>query len=148
MSKKIKSVSAGVVITDGQQLLLGHVTNGRHWDLPKGRVDPGESALQAAVRELREETGLVVEQHQLIQLGIYDYKPKKDLHLFLWPQTVMPDPSTLTCESMFDGPWGRQPELDQFVVVDWLQLDDFCAQSMLRVLRILERRAKELVENA
>lgn len=27
------------------------------WELPAGRIDPGESALQAAKRELREETG-------------------------------------------------------------------------------------------
>jgi bis(5'-nucleosidyl)-tetraphosphatase len=31
---------------------------GRHWDFAKGHVDPGESDLQAAVRELREETGI------------------------------------------------------------------------------------------
>jgi len=28
------------------------------WDLPKGHLDPGETADQAALRELREETGI------------------------------------------------------------------------------------------
>ncbi|MFO0447903.1 MAG: bis(5'-nucleosyl)-tetraphosphatase [Pseudomonadota bacterium] len=30
----------------------------RNWDLPKGRLEPGESPFEAAVRETREETGL------------------------------------------------------------------------------------------
>jgi 8-oxo-dGTP pyrophosphatase MutT (NUDIX family) len=30
----------------------------RNWDFPKGEVEPGESPLEAAVREAREETGL------------------------------------------------------------------------------------------
>lgn len=29
-----------------------------HWDLPKGKLEPSETALQAAERELMEETGL------------------------------------------------------------------------------------------
>jgi len=31
---------------------------GRHWDFAKGHVDKGETDLDAAVRELREETGI------------------------------------------------------------------------------------------
>lgn len=30
----------------------------RNWDFPKGRLNPGETALDAALREIREETGL------------------------------------------------------------------------------------------
>lgn len=31
----------------------------RNWDLPKGRLEPGETTLDAARRETREETGIV-----------------------------------------------------------------------------------------
>lgn len=34
------------------------------WELPAGRIDPGESQLEAAKRELREETGYVAKRWQ------------------------------------------------------------------------------------
>lgn len=37
--------------------LILHYTEG-HWDLPKGKLEPGETNLEAAIRELKEETGL------------------------------------------------------------------------------------------
>jgi 8-oxo-dGTP pyrophosphatase MutT (NUDIX family) len=49
----------GVVIRDGQVLLLLNARG--EWDLPGGRPDRGEDHRAVLVREVREETGLVVE---------------------------------------------------------------------------------------
>jgi 8-oxo-dGTP pyrophosphatase MutT (NUDIX family) len=141
MSKN-KAVSAGVVITDGDSLLLAHVTNGHNWDIPKGRMDEGETAIESAIRELREETGLETDASNLTTLGLYNYKPKKDLHLFLWRVGSMPDPTQLVCTSYFSGPKGRQPELDAFAVVSWDNIEKYCAPALVKVLRILEKRAR------
>lgn len=142
MSKKL--LSAGVVITNGELLLLGHVTNHKYWDLPKGQVDAGESALHAAVRECGEETGIQVPTHELRMLGLYDYKPKKDLQLYLWSVKHMPDPDTCVCKSKFKnrkGIW--EPELDAFMCVTWDQLHEYCQPAMVRVLSILEKTARD-----
>lgn len=147
MSKK-KQISAGVVITDGESLLIGHVTNAEHWDLPKGGVDPGESPRDAAVRELREETSLVVHPQQLTVLGLYDYKPKKDLYLFVWPVSEMPDPTKLVCDSTFKSKRGTQPEIDLFKVIPWSMIDSYCVPDLCKVLRILENKARGTATNA
>ena len=51
--------AGGVVFDDeGRVLLLGRL--GGTWVFPKGHIDPGEDALQTAIREIEEEAGLKV----------------------------------------------------------------------------------------
>jgi 8-oxo-dGTP diphosphatase len=60
----------GAVIKDGRGRLLlikrGHAPGAGLWSLPGGRIEPGETDTEALVREIREETGLVIETAQLI----------------------------------------------------------------------------------
>jgi 8-oxo-dGTP pyrophosphatase MutT (NUDIX family) len=141
MSKKI---SAGIVITDGDHVLVGHVTNHTHWDIPKGGINQGEPPLQAAIRECMEETGIQVPVSELQVLGMYAYKPKKDLMLYLWCVKQMPDATTLKCDSKFTNTKGiQQPELDAFACVKWEQISEYCQPDLVKVLKILEKKARD-----
>ncbi len=54
-------ISAGCVVfvreNAGLQFLLLHYSKG-HWDFPKGHIEGNESAEEAMLRELKEETGI------------------------------------------------------------------------------------------
>lgn len=111
-----KDTSCGVIISDGERLLLGHATRSPRWDIPKGIAEPGETLVAAAARELHEETGLVAPKADLHPLGVYPYLPRKDLALFLWPRppAAMPDPTALACTSHFVWNGRELPEFDRF----------------------------------
>lgn len=50
--------SAGGLVVRGDEVLLIATAGGRRWQLPKGHLEPGELPAEAAVREVREETGV------------------------------------------------------------------------------------------
>ncbi len=64
LKKICKEIPAagGIVINELNECLF--IYRREHWDLPKGKIDPGESSEQAAIREVMEETGI-----NNIQLG-------------------------------------------------------------------------------
>jgi 8-oxo-dGTP pyrophosphatase MutT (NUDIX family) len=76
-------VSCGTLVINSQgDLLLCHVTGTARWDIPKGMQDAGESTLQAAMRELFEEAGIVFDGARFDDLGGFAYRRDKRLHLY------------------------------------------------------------------
>ena len=56
---KIEVKAAGGVVVDSEgRIVLVHRPRYDDWTLPKGKLDAGESFQDAALREVREETGL------------------------------------------------------------------------------------------
>ncbi len=73
---------------EGDRVLLTRLKD-RDWDIPGGRIDPGETPEQAAVREVWEEAYARVEIIDLIgvqELELFGPKPEK--HRWGYPVTV------------------------------------------------------------
>jgi len=136
----VRRTSCGVLVGDGERVLLGHATRSPRWDIPKGEAEPGESFTQAAVRELREETGLAVAPADLVELGVHAYLRDKDLALFAWRPPSLPDPKELVCASRFALADGTLlPEFDRFALFQWDEALTRVGKNLARVLGSIGR---------
>ena len=128
---------AVLLLNEHAQLLLCHVTGKRWWDVPKGLQEPGETPRETALRELAEETGLVLRSDELLDLGRFVYRPDKDLHFFAACRASDAlDLSRCCCSSHFEDPrTGRPcPEVDAFEWVPFAHVGARCSKTMGRVL--------------
>lgn len=86
-SADILEVAAGVVVNPAGKVLIAQrpadVHQGGLWEFPGGKLESGETALQALRRELEEELGIdVIQAEPLISLR-YDYPDRQvRLHVF------------------------------------------------------------------
>jgi len=131
----MKTVSAGILVCHRDaELLLCHATGGGYWDIPKGAIEPGESAWQTALRETAEECGLRFAADDLLDLGLMRYRPGKDLHLFA-ALAERVDVARCTCTTHFRDRFGRdRPEMDGFEWVPFGAVTQRCAKSMAALL--------------
>lgn len=116
---KEKCTCGFIINVTGRGWLLAHPTNGgNRWDFPKGGAEEGEHHLKAALRELREETGidLQFESEETIDLGQHSYQKDRDMHLFYIEVDEL-DTKALFCESMVINKNGPDyPEMDAFAI--------------------------------
>lgn len=112
-------ITCGILLTNGTKLLICHPTNHTVWDLPKGRRDQGEENIDAAIRELWEETNLTVLPEQLELIGTFPYKINKDLCLYWYKVSEMPDLNTCYCVSIFEFRGKLIPEMDDYAMVSY-----------------------------
>lgn len=68
---KQHSYSAGGIVIGTNNLVIVVNQHGNSWSLPKGHIDPGESAKEAAAREIYEESG-VSKLEFIEELGTYE----------------------------------------------------------------------------
>lgn len=101
-------LAAGAVVageSSGELLLLHHTEEDR-WCFPKGHLESGESVVEAAVREVTEETGLkeFTLDQELGEVAYRFYDPRRDLNVLkttIYFLAFTPD-TVVRPESLFD----------------------------------------------
>ena len=120
-----KQLSCGLLVVSPAGILLAHATRTPRWDLPKGKIEPNETPMEAALRECVEETGLDLSPYisQMVDLGAHPYLPRKDLHLFRLDLDEPLDLSNCECTTYIRrGESGdRYPETDDYA---WVPKDE------------------------
>jgi 8-oxo-dGTP pyrophosphatase MutT (NUDIX family) len=83
---KVLEAAGGMVRNQSGELLMIYRFN--KWDLPKGKIEKDETPEQAAVREVREETGVcdlkILSDEPVIMYHTYSHKQKKILKRTFW----------------------------------------------------------------
>ena len=115
MEKKIIA-GGGVVVNEKNQVLF--IYRRKKWDLPKGKLDPGEDIKACAIREVMEETGIrnltignliIVTTHSYEENGL---NMQKETHWFEMKASTI-DNSILT------------PQLEEEIEkIEWVSLEN------------------------
>ena len=111
---------------DGKRVLLvrrGAPPLAGEWSLPGGKLELGETICEAIVREVREETGLVVTPERL--LGVYDLIDRDEAggiryHYVLVDWICRPTGGVLCAgDDACDAVWAGRSELDDYRLADF-----------------------------
>jgi 8-oxo-dGTP diphosphatase len=108
-------IAVAIVVRDGQVLLVKRrVAEGELlWQFPAGAIEDGETPELAAVREAREETGLLVEADDLLGDRVH---PTTGRHLFYVACTVIEGTAHVgDADELDELAWATRAELAEYV---------------------------------
>ncbi len=92
---------SAVYIVNGDNILLMHRQNnksqGNKWGIPGGKVEKGETPLQAAIREVKEKTGFDISKQPIEKLDtVYiEYNEKDHFVYHMFRTTLNDDPGAV-----------------------------------------------------
>ena len=109
-------ISAAIIVNDGRVLMVRRrVSEGElMWQFPAGAIEPGEAAVDAAVRETSEETGLTVKA--IRQIGYLASHPKSGREMFYTAcEPVSGEAHVADDEELDEIAWVALDEIPQYV---------------------------------
>lgn len=114
---KILQIAVGIIRNDAGEIYItqraadAHMAN--KWEFPGGKIEAGETAEEAMIRELEEEVGITASEPQLFDKLEYGFP---DRHITLWFWLV---------ENWQGEPWGKEGQPGRWVAQNALIADEF-----------------------
>ena len=100
--------AGGVVLRDGRVAVV-HRPRYDDWSLPKGKLDPGESFEDAALREVEEETGLRCRLVRELPAVAYEVRGRPKLVRY-WAMEVVGETPFVPGDEVDEVRWLEPPE--------------------------------------
>jgi len=154
--KIMKQHSAGLIIyrlkDNLPQVLLAHMggpfhakKDDGHWSIPKGLIDDGEDALEAAKREFTEELGLQVPDGEFIELGEVEQHNNKIVTAWALESDL---DATNVKSNTFEMEWpprsGKKQEFPEIDRAGWFSLAEAARKAIPGQAELFERLANKL----
>ena len=109
--------AGGLVLNSRKEMLFIYRLD--KWDLPKGKIDPGENAKEAAVREIEEECGIRISRLNYKLLPTYHmYEQRGEVILkrtdwYRMTVDLVPELTPQTEEDITEARWFNPDKLDE-----------------------------------
>ena len=118
-------LAACVIVDDYGRILLLHRNTPTlsQWEMPGGKVEPGETAAQAAVREIAEELGVVVRLTKALGVGMFEEGENE--YEYAWFQAVVTEADP------------RLNETDKFDDLDYFEVEDLMSLALSINMQLL-----------
>ena len=142
--------SCGVIyrIKNTNEFLVGRVTGARNggrylWSIPKGVNEEGENYSTTAVREMKEETSIVLQESKLVFLTNQLYLPTYNKYLVIFEYQVEAEEAinikNMKCTSFFQLNGGINiPEMNSFKYIDINKADYYLNRRMYNIIKDLK----------
>lgn len=138
----MKSISCGVIIINNNKVLAckpyGKKQQQLGYDIPKGKMEEEEAYWQTALRELKEETGILLSEDDIYFVGNFKYTKKKDLILYLSEEIV--DISQCCCYSSFEMYEKIVPEIVSYA---WIEDSSMFYPNLQPIVEYVLKRFKK-----